>query len=93
MRALEKKIGKVLLIRFYPKTFKYVENFVSWITLLSACNHFNQYPICAGINIQFVQEKSKIAKDKIMKNVYNHHLGSTGYARLLHKRASIITTL
>ncbi|GAY46518.1 hypothetical protein CUMW_097670, partial [Citrus unshiu] len=35
------------------------------------------------------QEKSKATKEKKAKNVYNHHLGSTGYARLLHKRLDL----
>ncbi|KAL9409048.1 hypothetical protein AB3S75_047437 [Citrus x aurantiifolia] len=32
------------------------------------------------------QEKSKAAKQKRAKNVYNNHLGSIRYAGLLHKR-------
>ncbi|KAH9722948.1 protein kinase domain-containing protein [Citrus sinensis] len=38
------------------------------------------------------QEKSKAAKEKRAKNMYNHHLGSTGYAGLLHKRLDLGVT-
>lgn len=33
-----------------------------------------------------LSEDFQVAKDKEAKNVYNHHLGSTGYAKLFHKR-------
>ncbi|KAH9762889.1 hypothetical protein KPL70_000974 [Citrus sinensis] len=37
----------------------------------------------------FQNEKSKASKEKRAKNVYNHHLGNTGYAGLLHKRLNL----
>ena len=38
----------------------------------------------------FVQEKSKKAKDKRAKNVYNHRLGSTGYGGMLYRKVSVV---
>ncbi|KAH9801502.1 hypothetical protein KPL71_001060 [Citrus sinensis] len=35
------------------------------------------------------QEKSKKAKDKRAKNVYNHRLGSTGYGGMLYRKVSV----
>ncbi|XP_052297116.1 uncharacterized protein LOC127902299 [Citrus sinensis] len=36
------------------------------------------------------QEKSKKAKDKRAKNVYNHRLGSTGYGGMLYRKVSVV---
>ena len=38
----------------------------------------------------FVQEKSKKTKDKRAKNVYNHHLGRTGYGGMLYRKVSVV---